>query len=126
MKTYKIEYSSVMFTDDKKHIYVNSNTNYKKGAYVIIYKKDKGIFIGKIAELDNSNNGLVDKDYSIMSNITKDVEKIRITVENTKRKEQLAKEMEARFAVIDKEKKFEYYATLDDELKSMYTEYKGL
>ena len=34
--------------------------------------------------------------------------------------------MKERFKVIDEEKKYQYYAQLDDEMKEMYEEYKQL
>jgi hypothetical protein len=34
--------------------------------------------------------------------------------------------MESKFAEIDKQKKFEYYAQIDDDFRDLYSEYKDL
>ena len=47
-------------------------------------------------------------------------------VDKEKRKEELITKMEAKFKEIDKERKFEYYATLDDGFRELYKEYKEL
>ena len=46
--------------------------------------------------------------------------------EYLKRKEELKQQMQDRFKIIDEEKKYQYYAELDSELKAMYDEYKNL
>ena len=47
-------------------------------------------------------------------------------VDKEKRKEELIAQMEEKFKKIDKERKFEYYATLDDGFRELYKEYKEL
>ena len=47
-------------------------------------------------------------------------------VDKEKRKEELITKMEAKFKEIDKERKFEYYATLDDDFRELYNEYREL
>ena len=50
-------------------------------------------------------------------------------VADVKRKERLKElslEMEEKFAEIDKRKKFEYYAQIDDDFKELYLEYTQL
>ena len=47
-------------------------------------------------------------------------------VDKEKRKEELSIKMEAKFKEIDKERKFEYYATLNDGFRELYNEYREL
>ena len=41
-------------------------------------------------------------------------------------KEELQQEMEEKFSEIDKKKKFEYYAQIDDDFRDLYLEYEDL
>ena len=39
---------------------------------------------------------------------------------------ELQEKMESKFAEIDKKKKFEYYAQIDDDFRELYLEYEDL
>ena len=47
-------------------------------------------------------------------------------IKRKERLEELSLEMEEKFAEIDKRKKFEYYAQIDDDFKELYLEYTQL
>lgn len=47
-------------------------------------------------------------------------------IDRKKRKEELEREMQSKFAELDKKKKYEYYAQFDDEFKKLFDEYSEL
>jgi phosphoribosylpyrophosphate synthetase len=123
-KIYKVEYSSQSLTGSSKYIYIKDNCNYNKDDYVIVYKEDTGFFIGRIDDVDN--DGSYNVSYHIVRNISDTIAIVKEDIEKITRKKELAKKMEEQFAIIDKEKKFEYYATLDADFANIYNEYKTL
>ena len=96
----------------------------KVGDNVIIEKEDRGIFLGRITvayDCDDCNT-----DYRYVGDAGEAVAAYVKAFEKKARKEELRKEMEAKFKEIDKERKFEYYATLDESFGELYREYKEL
>lgn len=92
---------------------------------IVICKKSRGLFLGRIekdlsAEIDINERC----EYEFVQHI--DLGNFFINREKEKQKKELRKAMEAKFEQLDKEKKFAYYATLDDDFKALYEEYKSL
>ena len=123
MNTRIIYYASSYLTKDykKQSRYIKVPDTVQKGDFVIIEKEDNGIFIGII---DDPIDIVPDFGYTYVQNI--DLSAYLKDQENKKRKEALRIKMEERFAEIDKEKKYQYYADLDPDFKAMFEEYKNL
>lgn len=86
-------------------------------------KKVGGIFLGRIlqetpVEAEEYDNYKVVKKTNISAYFE--------AIEKEKRKEELIIQMEEKFKEIDKIRKFEYYANLDEEFRGLYDEYKSL
>lgn len=127
-KYYKIIYACGLFEDRAKQNtrFIGSSVELKKDDFVLIENANKGIFIGKVFE-EVCKKEIFPNDvdnYNYVQHI--DLSDYLKKVENAKRKEELKKQMEERFAVIDKEKKYQYYAELDADFKAMFEEYKKL
>ena len=123
-KIYEVEYSSQSLSGSHKYVHIKDSGNYDKGDYVIVYKEDTGIFIGCINDIEN--DGSYNTSYHIIRNISDTIVIVKEDIEKFKRTKELAKKMEEQFAIIDKEKKFEYYASLDENFANIYNEYKNL
>ena len=124
MKMYEFEYLS------EAKLKGNSRTNcfisaieLKIGDCVVVEKKGRGIFLGKITEVCNCD---CETDYAYVGKAGEAVSAYIDALEREKRKEELRVQMEAKFKEIDKERKFEYYATLDESFGALYKEYKEL
>ena len=129
LKIYTIEYASGMF--NKKAFQTQLVYSKKKlnvGDFIVVEHVGFGVFIGKVAVeyIDDRTDEdiLEDIKYRYVQDI--DLSSYIDSVEKEKRKEELKIKMKERFAVIDEDRKFQYYADLDDELKKMYDEYKEL
>lgn len=129
LKIYTIEYASGMF--NKKAFQTQLVYSEKKlnvGDFIVVEHIGFGVFIGKVAVeyIDDRTDEdiLEDIKYRYIQDI--DLSSYIDSVEKEKRKEELKIKMKERFAVIDEDRKFQYYADLDDELKKMYDEYKEL
>lgn len=128
-KYYNILYASRMLSDPK---YQNtrvifSSVDLKKDDFIVVENRDEGVFIGKVLEEVDAGslvNAQVYENYSYVQHI--DLSNYLQEKENAKRKEELKVQMEKRFAEIDKEKKYQYYAELDADFKAMFEEYKKL
>lgn len=96
----------------------------KVGDNVIIEKEDRGIFLGKITDVCDCDD--CNTDYKYIGDAGEVVAAYVHAFEKKVRKEELRKQMEAKFKEIDKERKFEYYATLDESFGELYKEYKEL
>ena len=87
-----------------------------------------GVFIGRVVEeLDVEFDDLKkyeDYEYRYLKDINLDDWVAEI--DRKKRMEELRREMESKFAEIDKQKKFEYYAQIDDGFRELYLEYEDL
>ena len=94
---------------------------YEIGDTVVIEKEGRGIFLGRVIgkALTQDVEG-----YNIIMDI--DVAAYFDAIEKEKKRAELRKEMEAKFAELDKEKKYAYYATLDKEFGELYEEFKNL
>ena len=88
---------------------------------------DCGVFIGRVVEdttedLDEWDYENCEYEYLKDINLNDWIKEI----ERKKRIEELRCEMESKFAEIDKQKKFEYYAQIDDGFRELYLEYEDL
>lgn len=124
---YNIEYASGMFAErsnQQKIIY--SDIALPLNEFVVVEHTGYGVFIGKVIEVytptSKTERNLID--YRYVQHI--DLSAYLQSIENAKRKEELKEQMEKRFAEIDKEKKYQYYADLDPDFKAMFEEYKKL
>ena len=119
----KIVYDFEYLADKGRTNVVVSEVELKEGDTIVIEKRDRGIFLGRIT----GRNELIDAasiTYKYVQHV--DLAAYFDAIEKEKKKAELRKEMEARFAEIDKEKKYAYYATLDAEFKAIYDKYTRL
>lgn len=133
LKVYEIAYASGMFRcNNRQTTNIYSTKKLKDGDFIVVEHIDCGVFIGQVLE-DVSKTDYEDYtddeiktviEYRYIQNI--DLSDYNKEIENKKRKEELKQKMQERFKVIDEEKKYQYYAQLDDEMKAMYEEYKQL
>lgn len=128
---YEVEYASGMFREkNRQNCTIVSTTALKADDFIIVEHAGSGIFIGKvlrdISEEINYDECLYDEGtgYRFIQKV--DLSKYLANLEKEKRKAELEEQMRERFEVIDELKKFEYYATLDDDMAKMYEEYKKL
>lgn len=126
---YEVEYASgLLRTNGRNDTDVVSNKQLKAGQFVIVEHKDCGVFIGRVAEeLDVEFDDLKkyeDYEYRYLKDINLDDWIAKI--DKKKRMEELRRKMENKFAEIDKQKKFEYYAQIDDDFRDLYLEYEDL
>ncbi len=126
---YEVEYASgLLRTNGRNDTDVVSSKKLKIGQFVIVEHKDCGIFIGRVVEeLDVEFDNLKkyeDYEYRYLKDINLDDWVAEI--DRKKRIEELRREMESKFAEIDKQKKFEYYAQIDDDFRDLYLEYEEL
>lgn len=127
---YKVEYSSGMFRErNRDNAKIYSSTKLNLDDFIIVEHIGSGIFIGRVTEdltpdYTAEDIECMDKDYQYVQKV--DLSKFLANKERIARKAELEEQMRERFAVIDEKKKFEYYASLDDEMRSMYEEYKKL
>ena len=126
---YQVEYASgLLRSNGRNDTDVVSNKQLKTGQFVIVEHKDCGVFIGRVAEeLDVEFDDLKkyeDYEYRYLKDINLDDWVAEI--DRKKRMEELRREMESKFAEIDKQKKFEYYAQIDDDFRELYLEYEDL
>lgn len=133
LKVYEVGYVSAMFRcENYQTTNIYSDKELKKGDFIIVEHIDCGLFIGKVL-MDNSDCDFEDcSDSEIKEAIRyKYVQDIDLSnyfaeKEKQKRKEELKAEMEKKFAEIDKEQKYQYYADLDYSFRAIYEEYKNL
>lgn len=123
MKTYEFEYLSEARLSNRHTNEFTSTLDLKVGDCVIVEKKGRGIFLGRITEVYDCD---CNTDYTYIGKAGEGVTAYIDALEKEKRKEELRTQMEAKFKEIDKERKFEYYATLDESFGELYKEYKGL
>ena len=108
-------------------MYLFSNKKLTIGEYIVVEHKDCGIFIGKVKDLITELSGDVNPNYYSEYFYVKkiDLDNWDKKIRDKKRKEELKIEMEKKFAEIDKRKKYEYYAQIDDDFRDMYLEYSS-
>lgn len=125
MKTYEFEYLSEARLSNRRTNYIASAIELKNGDAIVIEKEKRGIFLGRVIKHIDCADGC-NTDYKYIGNAGETVAAYLDAIEKEKRKEELGKQMEAKFKEIDRERKFEYYATLDESFGELYKEYKGL
>ena len=132
---YEVEYASGMFRDkNRQNCTIVSNTTLKIGEFIIVEHVGSGIFIFfLLKDISSEISCVCDNDECLYDEGTgyKFIQKVDLSkyldkLNKEKRKAELEEQMRDRFAVIDEIKKFEYYATLDDDMAKMYEEYKKL
>lgn len=126
---YEVEYASGLLRNNGRNdTDVVSNKQLKTGQFVIVEHKDCGVFIGRVTEeLDIEFDDLKkyeNYEYRYLKDINLD--DWVAEVDRKKRMEELRRKMESKFAEIDKQKKFEYYAQIDDDFRDLYLEYSDL
>ena len=123
MKTYDFEYLSEAKLSNCRTNCFTSAIELKVGDCVVIEKVGRGIFLGRITDVYDCG---CNTDYTYIGKAGETVTAYIDALEKEKRKEELRAQMEAKFKEIDKERKFEYYATLDESFGELYKEYKEL
>lgn len=126
MYNYKIKYACALWNDrDDRVNYMVSSKQLKEGDFVIVERAGQGVFIGQVVEEVNFDRRYgFESEYFFVQEL--DLTDYIDNVKKAKRKLELRKQMQERFKLIDEERKYEYYADFDDELKTMYEEYKDL
>lgn len=123
-RTYEFEYlSEVKLRDRRSTNCFMSAIDLKVGDCVVIERENRGIFLGRIIGAYDCE---CNTDYMYIGKSGEAVSAYIDAVDKEKRKEELIAQMEAKFKKIDKERKFEYYATLDDGFRELYKEYREL
>lgn len=131
---YEFEYlSEAKLKGDSRTNMFMSAIELKVGDAVVIEKIGRGTFLGRITDIYDCE---CDTDYIYVGKAGETVTAYIDALEKEKRKEELRAQMEAKFKEIDKERKFEYYATLEgwhaaqaamhESFGELYKEYKGL
>lgn len=123
MKMYEFEYLSEARLSNRRTNCFTSAIELKVGDCVVVEKDGRGIFLGRITEVCDCD---CPTDYAYVGKVGEAVIAYIDALEKEKRKEELRAQMEAKFKEIDKERKFEYYATLDESFGELYKEYKEL
>ena len=110
-RTYEFEYlSEVKLRDRRSTNCFMSAIDLKVGDCVVIERENRGIFLGRIIGAYDCE---CNTDYILVGKSGEVVSAYVDAVDKEKRKEELMAQMEAKFEEIDKERKFEYYATLE-------------
>ena len=134
MRTYEFEYlSEVKLRDRRSTNCFMSAIDLKVGDCVVIERENRGIFLGRIIGAYDCE---CNTDYILVGKSGEVVSAYVDAIDKEKRKEELITKMEAKFKEIDKERKFEYYATLEgwhaaqaamhDSFRELYKEYREL
>ena len=131
LKVYSVSYASGMFRDNGyQNTEIYSEKKLKIGDFIVVEHIGCGLFIGQVLEDYSEITDYTDKEikeyieYRYIQDI--DLTDYIAEVKKAERKKELKAEMEARFKIIDKEQKFEYYSKIDKEFSELYDEYKSL
>jgi len=124
---YTVEYASgILRINSRDSIIMASNKKLKEDSFVVVEHIGCGVFIGKVYKEFCQEDFIPSsaKEYRYLKdiNLSDWVEEI----ERKKRMKELQEKMESKFKEIDKQKKFEYYAQIDDSFKELYLEYTEL
>ena len=124
---YEVEYASgILRNNGRQNTIIYSTKKLNEGKFIIAEHIDCGVFIARVVEdvTDESyyNKSSVEYRYLKDINLNDWIEEI----DRKKRKEELEREMQSKFAELDKKKKYEYYAQFDDEFKKLFDEYSEL
>ena len=123
-RTYEFEYlSEVKLRDRRSTNCFMSAIDLKVGDCVVIERENRGIFLGRIIGAYDCE---CNTDYILVGKSGEVVSAYIDAVDKEKRRTEIANELEERIANLDKERKFEYYATLDNSFRELYKEYKEL
>jgi hypothetical protein len=131
---YEIEYASgLLRTNGRENRLIVSNKKLNDGDFVVVEHINCGIFIGRVkgTTLGKTDSDLLQKSFNVEDLEYRYLQDIDVSnwwsnIERKRRIEELKNEMESKFAEIDKQKKFEYYAQIDDDFRDLYSEYKDL
>lgn len=118
---YAFEYLSEGLLKNPRMGEARTYDEYERGDTVVIEKEGRGIFLGKVIGIALSEDV---EGYNIVQKV--DVSAYFDAIEREKKREELMGLMEEKFKEIDKIKKFEYYATLDEEFGRLYEEFKNI
>ena len=125
MKTYEFEYlSEAKSKGSSRTNCFTSDKELSVDSCVVIEKEGRGIFLGRIIRV--TDEYFYDTDYKYIGDAGKVVAAYIDALEKEKRRAELRKEMEAKFAELDKEKKYAYYATFDEGFKELYDAYRAI
>lgn len=126
MYVYEIEYASgILRSNGRQNQLILSNKKLKEEQFIVVEHINCGVFIGRVLkDRTDEDYNLNIIDYKYLQNI--DLSKWIDNIERQERLKELTMEMEEKFAEIDKRKKFEYYAQIDEDFKKLYTEYAKL
>lgn len=123
---YEVVYASgLLRSTSRQNVYIVSHKKLKKEQFIVVEHINCGVFIGKVvADRSDEEYNLDCVEYRYIKNI--DLSDWVAEIKRKERLEELSLEMEEKFAEIDKRKKFEYYAQIDDDFKELYLEYTQL
>lgn len=123
---YEIVYASgLLRCTSPQNTYIVSNKKLKEEQFIVVEHINCGVFIGKVvADRSDEEYNLDCVEYRYIKNI--DLSDWVAEIKRKERLKELSLEMEEKFAEIDKRKKFEYYAQIDDDFKELYLEYTQL
>lgn len=135
LKIYEVEYSSGLFKKQGRSTQtIYSDKELSIGDFIIVEHIDYGIFIAQVVEdeTDNyyycteaDNNDVISGiDYRYIQHV--DLTNYLSKIAKEKRKRELKEKMKEEFKKIDEKKKYEYYASMDDDFNKLYEEFKQL
>lgn len=131
---YEIEYASgLLRTSGRENQLIVSNKELNDGDFIVVEHINCGIFIGRVkgTTLGKTDSDLLQKSFYVENLEYRYIQDIDVSnwwtdIERKRRRKELRNEMESKFAEIDKKKKFEYYAQIDDDFRELYLEYVDL
>lgn len=129
LKIYEIEYaSSAKMEEYKRQKYrMTSEVELKVGDGVIL-KSTSGLVLGRVTK-DISENYVDYEDMKLKDSIDKsfykkvDLSDYYAELETKQKMKDYEKEMESKFAELDKKLKYKFYAENDEDFKKIYDEY---
>lgn len=124
---YEIEYLSAFLKREK--IKVNeiiSDTELEVGETIVVEKVGQGVFLARVVEeiKDYDKEVIKEIKYRFLQKI--DLQNYFDRLEKEEKKKELEKEMQEKFAEIDKMNKYKLYANMDEEFRALYEEYMRL
>lgn len=131
---YEIEYASgLLRTSGRENQLIVSNKELNDGDFIVVEHINCGIFIGRVkgTTLGKTDSDLLQRSFYVENLEYRYIQDIDVSnwwtdIERKRRRKELRNEMESKFAEIDKKKKFEYYAQIDDDFRELYLEYVDL
>ena len=131
---YEIEYASgLLRTSGRENQLIVSNKELNDGDFIVVEHINCGIFIGRVkgTTLGKTDSDLLQRSFDVENLEYRYIQDIDVSnwwtdIERKRRRKELRNEMESKFAEIDKKKKFEYYAQIDDDFRELYLEYVDL